>query len=252
MKKQILLTLALVALFFSTSRAQYQQPPPQISVSGSAEINVAPDEVNISAGVETRDAQLNVAVRQNDQRVADVLAFLKNAGVPEKDVQTAAIEVQPHYGPDNNQIVPDFYLVRKSVEVKLTAITNLEAIVTGLLNNGANNLYAVDFKTTALRKYRDQARTMAIKAAKEKAEALCHDLDVKCGKPLSINAQEYGGYYSWPGFGWGGRGFGYNNYMNSVQNVAQGPGGDSGGTGETVSIGQISVSATVNVSFSIN
>jgi uncharacterized protein len=251
MKKQLMLVLALVALSFTAARAQYQQPPPQVNVSGSAEVNVAPDEVYISAGVETRDAQLEVATRQNDERVASALAFLKDAGVPEKDIQTDSIEVQPDYGSSDTQIEPRFYKVRKSIGIKLTAITNLESVVTGLMSHGANVLDGVDLRTTELRKYRDQARAMAIKAAKEKAVALCGELDVKCGKPLSINAQEFGGYYNWPGNRWGWRNNGMSSYMNSSQNVIQNNDGGPDAAGETVSIGQISVSATVNVSFSI-
>jgi uncharacterized protein YggE len=250
MKKPLQLALAIVALSFTAAQAQYQQPPPQINVSGSAEIKVAPDKVCISAGVETRDAQLDVARRQNDERVASALAFLKNAGVPDKDVQTDSIEVQPDYGPGDDRTEPRFFRVRKSIEVKLNTVTNLETVLTGLLNNGVNNLYDVDFQTTELRKYRDQARAMAIKAAREKAVALCSELDVKCGKPVSINAQDYGGYYYRPGGAWGWRNNGMFG-MNSVQNVMQNNGGGSESPGETLSLGQINVSATVNVSFLI-
>jgi hypothetical protein len=249
MKKQLLFTLALMALSVPMAKAQFQQPPPQVSVSGSAEIKVAPDDVEISAGVETRDAQLNVARQQNDERVASALAFLKKAGVPGKYVQTDSIEVQPDYGPGDNQTEPRFYRVRKSIEVKLDTVTNLEDILTGLLNNGVNNLYDVNFQTTELRKYRDQARAMAIKAAREKAVSLCGELDVKCGKPVSINAQDYGGYYYRPGNGWGWRNNGM--FMNSTQNVMQNNNGGSDSAGGTLAPGQISVSATVNVSFLI-
>jgi len=175
MKKQILLFIAAIALSLTIAHAQLQQPPPQIDVTGTAEIKVAPDEITISSGVETRDAQLNVATRQNDERIANALAFLKKAGVPEKDVQTDFIQVQPdYYGPSGEQLIePRFYIVRKSIEIKLTTLTNLESVLTGLLNNGVNNIQNVDFRTTQLRKYRDQARSMAITAAKEKADALC-------------------------------------------------------------------------------
>jgi len=248
--QQILVAVAFIVLSFSAAHAQFQQPPPQVSVSGAAEVKVAPDEVDISAGVETRDAQLDVATHQNDERVASALAFLKQAGVPDKDVQTDSIEVQPNYYNNGvEQIEPRFYEVRKSIQVKLTTVTNLEKIVTGLLNHGVNNLNSVDFRTAELRKYRDQARAMAVKAAKEKATALCTELDVKCGKPVSINAQEYGGYFGWPGNRWGGHGGGM--YMNGVQNAVQNNGGGSDFPGETMSLGQISVSATVNVSFLI-
>jgi uncharacterized protein YggE len=250
MNKHILFALAFTVLLSSVARAQYQPPPPQVSVSGTAEVKVAPDEVEISAGVETRDAQLDVATHQNNERVATALAFLKNAGLPDKYVQTDSIEVQPDYGASDAQIEPRFYRVRKSIEVKLTTVTNLETVLTGLLSHGVNTLYDVDFRTTELRKYRDQARAMAIQAAKEKAAALCQELDVKCGKPVSISAQEYGGYFGWPGNRWGPRNYG--GLMNASQNIVQNNnGGSSDSAGETMSIGQISVSASVNVSFLI-
>ena len=228
--------------------AQNQQPPPQVNVAGTAEVKVAPNEVDISAGVKTRDAQLDTATRQNDERMASALDFLRTAGVPEKDIQTDSIQVQPDYGNDS-LITPRFYSVRKSLAIKLTSVTNLENVVTGLLNHGVNGLYNVDFRTTELRKYRDQARSMAIKAAKEKAVAMCAALDVKCGKPNTINVQDFGGYYSWAWNGWGSRG--NNLYANNIQNAVQGGGGESEVAGETVSLGQIAVSATVNVSFLI-
>ena len=241
MKRKILLASVLTAVSISLASAQYQQPRPEINVSGSAEIKVVPDVVYISAGVETRDAQLDEAARQNNERVARALAFLKHAGVPDKDVQTDAMEVRPDYGSDNAQITPRFYRISKSIQIKLAAVTNLETIVTGLLKNGASYMGDIDFRTTELRKYRDEARGMALKAAKEKAVALCRELDVKCGKPLSINAQDVGGYY------WQGRGLRYNSISNSSQNVGGEP--DSGG--DSISLGQVSVSASVVVSFEI-
>lgn len=253
MKPFTLIVLSVVGLLAPVASAQYQQPPPQVNVSGVGEIRVAPDEVHISAGVETRDAQLNAATRRNDERIATALAFLRKAGVPDKDIQTDAMQVLPDYGSGDRSLEPEFYRVRKSISLRLTEVTNLESVVTGLLTNGVNGLYNVDFRTTALRKYRDQARSMAIKAAREKAVALCGDLGVACGKPLSINAQEFGGSYSWSGSGWG-NGFGWrgaNSYVNSVQNVSQV--NDSGGSfaGDNTAIGQIQISATVNVTFLI-
>jgi len=219
----------------------------QINVSGSAEIKAVPDEVDISTGVETRDGQLSAATQQNGERVARALAFLKGVGISDKDIQTASLEVQPDFGSDDSRVEPRFYRVRKSIEVKLKDVTKMEGVLTGLLTNGVNSIYDVQFKTTDLRKYRDQARQMAIKAAKEKADAMCAELDIKRGKPVSINAQDYGGYYVWPGGPWGWRNGGMN--MNSFQNAAQTVG--DGAAAGSVAIGQISVSATVNVSFAI-
>ena len=96
MKNLIILALGLMAGAFLPASAQ-TLPPPQISVTGSAEIKVVPDEVQISVGVETRDENLDEARRQHDIRMADALAFLKKAGVPDKYVQTDFISVEPQF-----------------------------------------------------------------------------------------------------------------------------------------------------------
>jgi uncharacterized protein YggE len=118
------------------------------------------------------------------------------------------------------------------------------------LDAGADRVDYVEFRTTQLRKYRDQARAMAIQAATEKADALCAELKIKRGKPLDINANESGGAYS-PYFGsyWYGRG---GSLANNSQAVVEDSNHPSDATTGTLSLGQISVSATVNVSFSID
>ena len=202
MKIKLLPMLALLALPLTPAFSQ----TPQISVSGSAEVKVAPDEVRLSVGVETRDADLNIAKSQHDERIASALKFLRASGVPDKDVQTDFISVSPEYGNDLSRTQPVVYIVRKSIEIKLTTVTNLEPILTGLLNNGVNHVHNIDFRTTQLRKYRDQARAMAIRAAREKAEALCNELGVQCGKPANISANESGGWWGSSRNYWGGQG----------------------------------------------
>jgi len=56
------------------------------SVSGSAEVKVAPDEIHLRVGVETRNEILAEAKKQNDERIARALAFLKSSNVKSKDV----------------------------------------------------------------------------------------------------------------------------------------------------------------------
>jgi hypothetical protein len=121
--------------------------------------------------------------------------------------------------------------------------------VTGLLTNGVNIIEGVDFRTTSLRKYRDEARAMAVRAAKEKAKAMTDELGVKLGRPCNVNAND-SSYY------WGGwnrsfnGGFNANNYVQNVSS-AVGGGATSDNASDTFAVGQISVTATVNISFLI-
>ena len=252
MKTKFVLLLALSLAAASPAFAQ-TTPPPQISLSGSAEVKVAPDEIMLNVVVETRNETLEPARLENDQKIAAVLAFLKQGKIKDKDVQTDYINIQPDYNYNNSSsashVKPVAYIVRKNLEIRLTDVSGFQNILTGLLTNGVNYVNGIDFRTTQLRKYRDQARAMAIRAAKEKAAALTSELGAKLGKVTSINAYDNSGY---AGNYWGmNRGFnGYNN-AGQNQSVATGGSGVSDTAEDTFAVGQISVSATVNVSFLI-
>jgi uncharacterized protein len=246
MKAHLILAFTIANLALTSAFSQTPAQPPMISVSGSAEVKVAPDEIYLRVGVETRDENLENAKKENDERVSKSLAFLKASDVKARDVQTDFISVEPIYGNDVLRPKPLTYVVRKSIELKLTKIESFEGLLTGLLTNGVNNVHGIEFRTSQLRKHRDAARAMAIRAAKEKADALASELGVKCGKVYNINANDGGGYWNSSVSYWGGR-FGGGMNQNAVQNM-----GGSSETGEdTLSIGQISVSAAVNVSFLI-
>jgi uncharacterized protein YggE len=246
MNTQLILAIAVLTSPLTRTFSQMAAQPPQISVSGSAEVKVAPDEIYLRVGVETRHENIQDAKRQNDERISRALGFLKSSGVKEKDVQTDFISIEPTYDNKVSWTKAVTYVVRKSIEIKITRIDSFEGILTGLLTNGVNNVHGVEFRTSQLRKYRDEARAMAIRAAKEKADALASELGVKRGKVYSINANDYGGWWSSGSGYWGGR-YGGAMYQNAVQNA----GGPSEMAEGTLSIGQISVSASVSVSFLI-
>lgn len=247
-------TLLIISTCFftlSTAFAQWQQPPPLINVSGSAEIRVVPDEIRLSVAVESRNALLETARQDNDTRVADALAFLKQSGVPARDVKTDLISVQPDYDRDRSRVTPVAYIIRKSIEIKLTNTVVFQSVVTGLLTNGVNIIEGVDFRTTELRKHRDQARAMAVRAAKEKAQALTDELGVKLGRPYTVNANDNSYYFGgWRGGSFYNNSFSANNYIQNVSSPA-GAGGAMDNATDAFAVGQISVTASVNVAFLI-
>jgi len=242
---RLILSLAAAALFTLPAFSQQLPEPPQISVSGSAEVKVAPDEIYLRLGVETRDAALEVAKKQNDERISKALAFLKSKGVADKDVQTDFINIEPTYSDYSSRRV-EVFVVRKTMQVRLTDIKGFEAILTGLLNSGVNNVHGMELRTSELRKHRDTARAMAIRAAREKADALAAELGVKRGKVYTVNANEWGGWWS-SSAGWNARYSGI-----AQQNAMQNAGPPSEAADGTLSLGQISVSASVQVSFLID
>lgn len=234
----------------TTALAQPASQPPQINVSGSAEIRVVPDEIRLSVAVESRNALPENARQENDNRVADALAFLKQSGVPTRDVKTDLISVQPDYDRDRSRVTPVAYIIRKNIEIKLTNTVMFQGVVTGLLTNGVNIVEGVDFRTTELRKHRDKARAMAVRAAKEKAQALTDELGVKLGRPYAVNASDNSYYFGgWRGGSFYNGSFSANNYIQNVSSPAGGGAADN--ATDAFAVGQISVTASVNVAFLI-
>ena len=239
----------LIVASLPPAAAQWVAPPEPrnlIHVSGTAEIRVEPNEVDLRLGIESRSPELDAAVKQNDASTAAVLKFLKDSGIASRDVQTDFVEIQPNYRRENgrDEVVPEFYAVRRNLGVRLRKVAQFDSVLSGAIKHGANHVLGIEFRTTELRKHRDAARQQAIRAAKEKATALAKELEIKVGKATNIQEQTGGGYWNWGG--------GRNYLANAMsQNVSQAaPTGGESGDGN-LAVGMISVTATVNVTFEL-
>jgi len=182
------LRLATVALAtcLATAPAAAQDIASQrtISVTGSADVQVAPDRAELALGVETKDPSLAVATKDNDARVRRVLAFLREKGIPEERIQTDYISIVPVYDPHESRRL-DHYQVRKTITASVSDLPGFDALLTGAVERGITHVLDVTFRTTELRRHRDEARTQATKAAREKAEKMAAAL----GREGSIAVQ---------------------------------------------------------------
>jgi uncharacterized protein YggE len=217
-----------------------------ITCSGDAEIKVAPDEVSISLGVESFEKDLTKAKNDADDRVKRIIAAAIKAGVEEKRIATDQVSIEPHY--DTSSYASgrknDGFTVRRSVQITLRDVSKFDVVLSSAVTSGANVVHGVQFATTELRKHRDQAREMAMKAAHEKAVALAKTMGMKPGKPRSISEGSGGWWSGYGAWGWGGRG------SMMMQNVSQNVGG-GGAVEGTMAPGLISINASVTIVFDL-
>jgi uncharacterized protein YggE len=216
-----------------------------VTVTGEAQVKVVPDEVVVTLGVQTEDVVLAVAKNENDAIVQQVLALAQDYALDDDHIQTDYIGINPTY--DYSGYGPGRltgYSVNKNVVVTLGDLSKFEGLLSSALEAGANYVHGVQFRTTELRKYRDQARALAIQAAREKAEALAGELDQGLGEPVDI-VEEQNTWRSWYGYGWG------SSYEGMSQNVMVEEGSGSLEEGATIAPGQITVSAWVTVTFAL-
>lgn len=227
-----------------------------ITVTGSADVMVVPDEAVITLGIDTRDKDIVKAKTENDKRVKDILGVTKKFNIDSKYVKIDYVDIRPgditvrqaydSYAKVDPQNYG--YIVKKKMIVTLKNLAKFDDFLTDIVKNGAEYVQQVEFKTSELRTHKDQARELAVKAAREKADAMTAALGQKAGKAVSIKEeQEY--YWSWYDSwysGWYGNGS--ISTANSVQNIA--PSGQQIGSDGAVP-GQIKVRASVNIDFSL-
>ncbi|HEY7096331.1 MAG TPA: SIMPL domain-containing protein [Terriglobales bacterium] len=240
------LAIILIALFCVPSVAQYATSQNTIDVSGDAVIKVVPDRVRLSLGVETRNKDLETATTQNDAIVRRVLGVGRQFQVASDDMQTDYVHVDLAYDEHDNTLV-SYYSVSKGVDIYLRDVSKFEPLLKAIFQAGANHVYEVEFSTSELRKYRDQARSLAVKAAIEKANDMATTAGLHVdSKPISISAYSYGG----GSFSYGCCGYHRSSYQS--QNVIQEIGGAANGIDDgSVALGKIPVSASVSLRFQL-
>lgn len=162
---------------------------PLIVVSGTAEILVAPDVVDIDLGVEIVLKDLSQGMSLQAARTRDTLEQLRRFGIEDKDVRTDHVSVQPVFQQKGGKRVVTGYTVRKDITVSLRELSRFEALTAEVLETGINRLGGIRFHVSDMRKHRDRAREMAVDAAREKAEALAARLGQKIGKAWRIEEE---------------------------------------------------------------
>ena len=196
--KTILVVFLIVAVVFMISNkglSKVSTNPRYITVTGDADVMVEPDEVIITIGVESFDKDLNKSKEINDRDAKSVIQLLeKKYKIPKKYVRTHYIRVHPHYENWTTKKISG-YSVYKQIELTLKEVDKFEAILTDVLKSGANNINNIQFRTTDLRKHKDQARELALIAAQEKARDMGGALGQTIGLPTNIQENQTGWYF---------------------------------------------------------
>ena len=232
-------SIACLFLLVVSVHAFGQTDVRSISTSGSGEVRVVPDKVEVAVGVESVHANLRTAKSRNDQAVAALIEIAKRHGVAADNIQTDYISIAPAY---EDRVVVS-YTVQRSVVIVSHDIPGFERLLTSLVEAGANQVNSIRFMTSKLREHRDEARRMATRAALEKARLLAEGLGSRVGKVRNIHeSQDYWSSSYW----WWGRS---SKISNSTQNAAN-AGGDSPEDGP-LAPGRISVTASVSVTFDL-
>jgi len=217
-KKSILLMAA--AAFAQQSYAQTQPTcspfPKTISVSGSAEMEIVPDEIYVQVDLKEYKKKNGDKI-EIEQIKRDFLAGCKAVGIPETD-----ISVMNFTGSNANLVTkkkrkdPDM-IATLSYQLKFSNTQKIDELVNKMDDEATSNFSVVRVSHSKMTDYRKQLKIKAVKESKEKAAYLCEAVNEQLGTTVTIEEpQEY---------------FSGNNYMvaNARMAMAEDAGGNSYG-----------------------
>jgi uncharacterized protein len=216
-----------------------------VQVSGTAVINIAPDRVLIQLGVQSNGISPAEVQRRNTSAINNVRNAIQTLGVAASDITSDNYIIEPLYE-DYDSLIIKGYRINNVLAVTLRQVDKASDLIAAAFEAGANQVVGVEFYTSQLRTYRDQARTMAMEAAAQKAQALAEAVGAKTNCVLSISENSWSYYSGW----WYG-----SSQSLWTQNVAQNmtSTGEEGGLADEgpVSPGHISIQAQVYVTFGL-
>jgi len=217
-----------------------------VHVSGAAVVYVTPDRALLQLGVQSNGTTPDAVRRSNAQDIENVIRAISALGVQAKDIATDYYIVYPVYD-DYNSLVIKGYRIDNTVSITLRDVGLVDETIIAALKAGANEIQDLQFYSSELRKYRDQARALAMEAAGEKAQALAEVAGAQAGCILSISENSWTQYYgSWRGGRetalWA---------QNVIQNASPSQGASLQMDDSPITLGQIAVRAEVNASYSL-
>lgn len=174
-----------------TASAQQVISGTRLDVSAHGEVKRVPDVAVISAGVTTQSVDAATAMRENAARMSRVLAALKRSGVADKDISTSSISLSPQYRYNNNQPpVITGYQASNQVTVRFHDIGKSGAVLDVLVKEGANQINGPTLTLDDPDGARDEARIVAIKSARARADLYAGATGMKVKRIVSISESE--------------------------------------------------------------
>ena len=199
MRNHIFGAFALGAIAWTAPAAAQQASITQtiagtrLDVNATGEVTRVPDVAIISAGVVSRAAPATAALQDSANRMSQVLAALKRAGVEERDIQTSSVSLNPEYRyPENQSPQLTGYSATNQLTIRFRDIRSSGKILDALVAVGANQINGPNLTIDKPEAALDEARANAVAIGRARAEQYARSLGLRVVRVVSVS--ESGGY----------------------------------------------------------
>ena len=186
----ITIVASIICFSSSVEAAPVGPVPHTIAMTGEGSVTAMPDRADVSAGVQTHAKTAGAAMDANRvimNRVFDAIAAL---GIPKDAVETSSFSLEPEYPPEDPKNPQpreiNGYEVSNSVNVTVSDITKVGAVLDALISAGANQSAGVSFSVKNPHPLLVATRAAAARDALERARTYAHEVGAELGPVISI------------------------------------------------------------------
>lgn len=175
-----------------------------ISVSGDGEVFAVPDTATFSVSIQERAKDVKTAQAAATKKSNDIIAYLKDAGVEEKNIQTADYNVSPQYEYSNGACTSGYcqpgkqtlvgFEVTQTLTVKVKDTDKAGELLSGVGSKGASSVSGLSFTIDDQDALEADARDKAIADAKSKADELADSLGVSIVRVVGFSESSFQPY----------------------------------------------------------
>ncbi len=188
--------LALSAIWLTQSIDQMRRSgnvSDVISVTGTGKVTAKPDIAVADLAITVEKPTAAAAQDEANTKSQAVVDYLKDAGIPEKDIRTSNYNIYPQYDYTDGRSRIRGYQVTQTLEVKIRDLDKANAVLDGVVDAGVNQVNNFRFDIDDPEELKAEARALAIADANQKASQLKQQLGLRLGRIVSFS-EDTGGY----------------------------------------------------------
>jgi hypothetical protein len=184
---KILVTLAIaVALLAGGADAATKDTgsTDTVTVTGNGAVDAVPDQASFSFTVQTKAPTATAALTKNGTATKAVIAAVEGTGVPEANIQTEQVSLDPIMSNDGTSIVA--YSASDTIDVTKLAIAKAGSVVDAAVGAGATDVSGPSLELSDQDSFYAQALKAAVANAKSKAQVLAGAAGMNLGGVVTI------------------------------------------------------------------
>jgi uncharacterized protein len=158
-----------------------------VTVDGEGKVTAKPDIALINLSVVSQGLTVKQVTLDGNQKMTEIINAVKALGVDAKDVATSSYDLNPNYAyPENQQPQIKGYNLTQGITVKVRKLDTVDEVLDAGIKAGANQVGQLSFDIDDDSSLKKEARDMAFKKAREKADQMASAAGVGIGRVITF------------------------------------------------------------------